>query len=65
MHTWIKQVVAAPNAPCVHQAMPAYAVLTGSRTMHDQELPSGVQCTSVRLMLNLVEVLTVISDSEI
>ena len=25
--------------------------------MHDQELPSGVQCTSVRLMLNLVEVL--------
>ncbi len=40
-------------------------MLTGRRTMHDQELPSGVQCTSVRLMLNLVEVLDVISDSEI
>jgi hypothetical protein len=25
--------------------------------MHDQELPVNVQCTSVRLMLNLVEVL--------
>jgi len=35
------------------------------RTMHDQELPSGVQCTSVRLMLNLVEVLNIITDGEI
>ena len=33
--------------PCVHVR----------RTMHDQELPINVQCTSVRLMLNLVEVL--------
>jgi len=33
--------------------------------MHDQELPSGVQCTSVRLMLNLVEVLNIITDGEI